>query len=521
MTVMVNEKYYMQFRIVFLISIILLSISFVIQCLISTDWTNFFTALIAYFVSFSVCYYLFGPYLSLSKRPISALILIGVLVSTTGGALLFQSLSFTPISYNLRKPIETFFFVGVLNIVLMISHYIYMSSFFAVRLKNTIVEGLFKKIGLFLYPTNLQLWFMGFLGAFSVWYTATSDIVYGDVSGKFIFALSPLTYSPLLIPFINKLNGDNTSKKDFIFITIFFVSLVLIGVVRNSRGVFVTGAFNIIFVWLIMFVFGFYTFKKKFFLYVMILFPFLFVLISAISDLAIAMVLARSQREDVKGIDLLLLTLQYLIDHNEVIAYKMGLNNVFYNEYNEIYISNPLGARLVTIKFDDNMFFYGDILSLNDASRVAQITMEKIIALIPTPILNIIGYDLNKENIQYSMGDYIYYLSSNSGLGGFKLGSITVHGLILFGPLFFIVFVPVLSFFVYSISDSFYFFDKYERTVVSPIFLLMIFSFYSVFNGDSLINIITFFVRTLPQIVFIYIFISFCFNLFYVRKCSF
>jgi len=215
------------------------------------------------------------------------------------------------------------------------------------------------------------------------------------------------------------------------------------------------------------------------------------------------MVMVRNQRKDVVGVELIKLTFATFRDRKAVTEFKESKKDFAIFDYNETYISNPIFARLITTKFHDNAIYYAGFLNQNQTNSVRRTSESKIVALLPTPLIKLLGLDIEKKGLEFSMGDYIYYLVSGRGLGGYRTGSPVAHGLVLFGPLFYVImfFVALVA---YSIADSF-FFETGAKTIFSPLILILIYNLFSLFNGDSAVDLFSFFLRTLPQNILFYI----------------
>jgi hypothetical protein len=108
-----------------------------------------------------------------------------------------------------------------------------------------------------------------------------------------------------------------------------------------------------------------------------------------------------------------------------------------YAAYDEHYIANPMLARFVNTKFVDNSlhFAYG-IKTDESRARVREMTVNFLWAALPAPVLRVLHINVDKDELGFSMGDYVAYLSRGLPLGAHKVGSMFAQGQATLGPLF-------------------------------------------------------------------------------------
>jgi hypothetical protein len=491
-------------------------VAFCLQLAISPTIDNIVTAAIAAIVSIGTVFYLFGRPATFSNYPLSTLGLLGLTVSTELGALLYQSFTWTPLDLNLEAPVKTFFLVGILHAVIVFSHMTYTKLSVLRQMSEKLSKQVYARLWLFHSPSAAQLWLMGFLGVWATWYTATTvrNLEYGDFTAKFINGLMPFAYAPVLLPFLSLLGGGEKVRQSRAYLGIagYFVLLIAISLASNSRSTFAVGFITVGLIFFLLFATGKIQVEQRIKTRLLLLIIPAFIVISSISDLALAMVIVRDQRSEVTGWELARLTWDTFWDPRALEAQRQTLRYLLEEGYNEVYITNPIFARLVTIKFDDNMIYYGTFIGPDRAAELLRVSWEKIVTLLPSPVLSFLGIGLDKANLEFSMGDYIYYMASDSNfaLGQYKVGSFTGHGIVALGawfyPLMFlispVVFI-VLDGFAQRRKDGLYF---------APIILISAYSVFTVFNGDSAVNIVAYLLRGLPQAVLLYLSMMFVLN---------
>lgn len=496
---------------------IVLSVFAITQIFIDNSYENIISVLITFF-----CSLLSFLYIEKSWKKgyfLSTIPIIGCLVGTQLGPLVFQTLSLAPVIFNLRLTYITFFYTGFMLLSLLVGHYLYLNSNGCRLLRNTLHKG-FYRFDLFSNVPTGFITILTFLAFISIYIGATNSIETGDTGGKFFSTFSIFTMLPLFY-FVQGIQNEKISnKKYYIIIGFYFLALIALGIVRNSRGMFA----NFALCFFLIFIYFVYTKRvvltKKIVMLIAILLIPLIYFFKILSILSNAMLAVRGDREDIKGLDLLKLTL------NNNASSNMHQNiSQFYtlrpdiNGYNEIYLENDFLGRLVSIKYSDNVFYYSQFFDHNQYFKLNSFFVNKIIAIVPQPIINIFLDGFNKDDYIYSYGDWIHNLAEGAPLGGFKLGSIIGSGLNLFGFSFYLIvllFSPLFYSFVdslvirYRTSDL----NSGYRSNLSVLSVLILFTLFLIPNSDSLMSIIEFFLRGFLQLFITYILLFFIYKLF-------
>lgn len=490
-----------------------LLISFFTQMLIAPSISSFVSCSLIVLSSFITFVYIFNGKSKFQKFPLSLFTILSFNFSTQSGALFFQSVSLKSVTYNLFTPVETFYYLFLFQISIILAHFFYSNFYSFRRLKNTISNKIFKQLGLFDELPAFNIWVFGFLGMVSIWFSATSSVVYGDIIGKAFLALIPFVYFPYLLLF----KKNVASKKLVLLMFIYTLALIILGIVSNSRGIFATGIIIILFVSYIFYEAYKYKITKR------TIFKLLFICIislsflSILSDLALSMIIVRSERDEVTGWALFLLTINTLLDGESLERYKIIAQGNIYKGYNEVYLDNPYIARFITTKFEDTLIYYSLQLTIDQSLSVLVVTIDKIFALLPTPLLSILGANIDKKTLEFTITDYVWFLHSGVGLGGYRVSPLLGHGLAIFGLFYFIITIFVLPFF-FVVLDSFTNTIK-NKLVYSPLILISLYSLYQFLTIGSLISPIAFLFRAMPQLILYYVLINFICNT--LRRLSF
>lgn len=443
--------------------------------------------------------------------PLPALIVLGFNVSTMSGALIAQTASLRSLVFNLRVPEITFALCALFQVSLLVALFTFLSSSTLRAASRTVNRRVWSRMGIMQAPTPSQLWIMGFIGLAAMAWTASQgysgQIQYGDVGSKFFSGLGYLAFAPFLLPILEKafpsahpsIRGKISSWPLIGYLAL----LVLIAMIRNSRGTFAMGVANLGMAALVLILMGQLHVTPKLRRRLAIGAVIMLIAAPILNDLAIAMVVVRGQRTEVSSIELVRLTLSAFNDKQALEDYRQAVAMLTGSEEDEgNYLANPFVARFVQTKFFDNSLSYEDVRTGQHASHLWNVTLEKIIAYLPTPVLTSLEIDVDKKNLGFSMGDALYNAHSGTGLGGYRTGSPIGHGMGLMGSFIFIVAIPLflLAFMaLQSLTIS-----VGSLVLISPVILLQLMSVYGLAVGDSLLDPIGLMLRGLPQNILIY-----------------
>lgn len=438
--------------------------------------------------------------------PLPALIVLGFNISTMSGALIAQTLSLRPLVYNLIVPQTTFVLCALFQISLLVALYIFLSSSTLRSASRTINRRVLGRMGIMQAPSPMQLWIMGLIGSAAMLGTGANE--YGDVGGKFVAGLSYLAFAPFVIPIIGKFfslpHASSTMKAMKWPLLGYIVLLVLIAMARNSRGTFMMGIANLGMATILLMLLGQLRMTAR--LRRGLVAGAVIALMSAplAADLAIAMVLVRGERTEVSGTELVTLTYSAFNDKPALERYRKA-TAIIAGEgiYEENYLANPFLARFVNTKFFDNTLSYENVMAGAHAHTLWDVTLDKIGALLPTPVLSGLGIDINKKDLEFSMGDALYNAQAGSGgLGTYRTGSPIGHGMSLIGPIVFIAVIPLFLLTFLAVQSLTIAVGSF--VVISPVIFLQLMPVYGLATGDSLLDPITLILRTLPQNILIY-----------------
>lgn len=372
----------------------------------------------------------------LQTYPLSSFLVLGFTTTQFYFPLVFTLLEGKPVIFNMDLPGEVFLHSVVALLVLVLSHLIYR-SFSGPKQKQA--PSLLVKAGFFRPPTDRQLWMMGFLGLGAMFYVYFySPSVGHEVSGagdKFIHGLVAFSYAPFFIPF-GRLYGKRklNSKRMVPLLVLFTILLIAISLGRNSRGAFMLGFTSLGFAYGLGLLLG--VFKTRLFSArnIFIALAGLWFLTGPLADLATAMVIVRSQRNDIARSELVELTLE-AYNNKEAIDFYRSAGVTQEREWDEQYMNNLFLARFSNLKYNDASLMEASKLNEQDQSMF-QFTIDRFLSNLPKPALAFLGLDVDKEAVtSMSFGDFLHYNAGADAnvLGGFRTGHFAGTGMAAFG----------------------------------------------------------------------------------------
>lgn len=340
-----------------------------------------------------------------------------------------------PITYGFEMPYETFlgeillFFVQTLAFY----HVVYYGFSFS-KLKNFL-----RKISFFDYFTAKSIWIMGLIGIIAFFLVRDmGEVQFGDVGGKFLAPLSAMRLIPIVLffPSLCPIEGKTASKRVLWLYLIFLEILSLSG---NSREhlIYPIGTYFILYFLQLVKQrenISAFVYSARFPLFV-ILFVVLINLLSVASN---SMLLNRSIRKDVTSSELLEHQLKSFGDKKQQAEERFSSYNM---GWDETYVDNFMLNRYCNMRITDETLYYADKLpgtyELGNP-MMREFFLDRLLANFPLPIMKILSINIDKRNLDFSEGDYLVAISSNSVLvSGYRVASHLGLGLATFGLLYF------------------------------------------------------------------------------------
>ena len=497
---------------------IVLGISISFQCLNFYSPENVF-AMCCIVLSWFVLANLFLKKEKLEQYPLSSFLIIGFTATQFYFPLLFTSLEYKPVVFNLELPYDVFLHSIAAFFVLVFAHFIY--SYIPVN-KNRGANSLLYKAGFFDAPAEISLWIMGAIGLMANIYvlvanTNVSVEVSGNAVDKFIQSLFPFSYAPYFIPFYGLYGSNKKAAKKLIpLLAAFTLALFIISMARNSRGAFMIGFTSVGFSYLLGLFLGIFKPPKIAYKLVILSCIGFWIITGPLADLGTAMVIVRGERNDISKSELIDLTISAFSDKDAINLRRLE-DIEFESDWDERYLNNVFTSRFSNLKFND--------ASLVQAAKIGDqhplmynYSIDYIWGALPGPIVTLVKPDLDKESI-YSMsfGDMIYSLTGAGAKvsGGFRLGHFAGTGMASFGWWYLAILgagmIPVYFLFdKLSIKRQINYMGgklKSERVNFSICGLLCLTSIFQFLPTESVVGPATFLVRGYIQLLILYWFI--------------
>lgn len=448
----------------------------------------------------------------LVNYPLSAFVILGFAATQLYLPLVFTTMEFKPLVFNLLLPEEVFFHSMASLFVLMFSHVVYrlLTNRFQDR-----SSSLLKKRGFFKPPSDLHLWLMGFIGLAASIYiyfiSSAGKEITGNASEKLIQGFIPFAYAPYFIP-LGKLFGKRSGprKNFYVLLGIFTLLLFIVSMGRNSRAIFIMGFASVGFSYALGLLLGAFKSPKISFKVLLISVLGFWVLTGPFADLGTAMVLVRDKRDDITKAQLIAMTLDAFNDKRAIKLRRLE-DKQLETPWDERYLDNVFTARFANIKFNDASLVMASKIGENNP-KMLKFSIDYIWGVLPSPILNLIKPGIDKEYL-YSMsfGDYIYYLygADKDILGGYRTGHFAGTGMAAFG-LWYLLILGILIIPVYFLFDKFTYIKRSSFPVPGAMITfsmcgLLASTFIFMFMlAESVSTIATFLVRGWIQMTLLY-----------------
>jgi hypothetical protein len=292
-------------------------------------------------------------------------------------------------------------------------------------------------------PTCGALWIIGFVGLGS-YIVYVSETLYQSPVGKLGVGFNFLAWAPFLIPFYLLEAGEAYCnwKLNRIFLGGYAMLLVGLGLVMNTRGVMFFGVATIGLLYLLAGMRSDSVLKPRSVIRWAVFALIAGLLANPLSDLVTSMAIARGIARGAPAIVKVEKTFEVWGRPNLIAAYRADQAAALLRKaYDEHYIDNPILSRFVLTKFHDNSLHFAKRIVTDDANaRLREVSSKFLWAVLPAPVLGALGVSVDKLELDYSMGDYLPYLTNGGPLGGHRVGSMLGQGIALFGPLFPFVF---------------------------------------------------------------------------------
>jgi hypothetical protein len=374
---------------------------------------------------------------ALQTHPLSTFAIFGFCFTTQMGALIAQSATWTPIVKNLRQPIETYATLGMYLGIAICAHSLYrMFSRKSVQGDQQLglVRSVLTRFGLYVAPSVGALWIMGLIGLASYAFSGGAGIT-SKLAQGFTFA----AWAPFLIPVYVLQYGKAycNVQRNYLFVAVYAGVIALLAITANARGMMLVGMMTIVLFAVLHTMRSSHKVKASQIAKVGLVTMILFALAVPMDYLMTAMGIARGVRNTASATKMVEETWYYIQQPKLLQAESERIKFVsLQSNYDETYFSSNLVGRLIETKFHDNALYFGSRLNDRDTEKLREVTADFFWGALPSPVLKALKIDVDKTQMNFSMGDYLSHLSGAGNLGGFKTGSGFAQGMAVFGYAF-------------------------------------------------------------------------------------
>lgn len=435
---------------------------------------------------------------SLNTHPLSSFAIFGFCVTSGLGALIGQSVAWTPVSDSLHQPLLTFSVLALYQVVALVAHAFYRMVSASKPKQVGFICRILQKMGIYSIPHPMVLWMMGGMGVFCLLLSRFSAMANG---------LSFLAWAPFLIPIYAQQVGPQYGnlKKHMIMLIAHTSLIALIAILFNARGMMLSGLMTVSLLFLLAGMRSYKPFNAKV-LMRMGMFGLIGLALSfPASNLVTAMAMARADRGKISPFEMVGKTFENFKDSEQLEIYReVSLAKDLRTAYDEKYIDNPMLARFVITKYHDNALYFAGKISDKNTKEIWDITVDFLWITLPQPWLDKLKINIDKQKLQFSMGDTLAHYAIGTPLSGLRTGSIFGEGWVLFGKFFPIVYFGVCLILFVSL-DIFALRTAAGVTVLSAIGMLNLWNnFLFGITADSLHHLFIGVVRGVPQSIFLY-----------------
>lgn len=477
-------------------------LSVVLQAFIDFSAQNIASACVVLASSMSILLYI-GWTKALKLQPLSTFAIFGFCLGTQLGALLAQTAAWTALRSSLYAPVYTFGTLAFYQAIALAVHAAYCFLLTAKRPRMSPVRHVLDRAGLYRRPSAGTLWIMGVIGLLSFAFSNGDSVL-----AKFSAAFNFLTWAPFLIPIYMRTAGKSYFSATLVkpLLAIYILAVCVLGLAVNARGMLFLGVVTIGILYLFIGMRSAAPVSGAALWKIGALAAVVLAVAGPMSDLTTAMAVAREARGKISASEMIRATWDAWGRPDLIKKLRNTDKAAMSTAYDEYYIANPMLARFVETKFHDNSLHFVGLISTEDGkARLRNYTISSLWYALPSPILSALNITVNKAQLNFSMGDYIVYLSRGLPLGGQKTGSMFAQGIALLGPLFSLVYVGICLA-LYVLMDLLTVRPSFGIPSLSALAMMKIWQLFIYgITSESLGVMFTFIVREFLQMVLIYL----------------
>lgn len=403
-----------------------------------------------------------GLYYSLNRHllteyPISTLAILGYAISYFVIPPIGQLLDFNGILHNLTHHILVWVYGLVGMLALVAAHYVYRVFTPYASARWSLANFVYRPLRFFEMPDTLQFWLMGFMGIAAT--LVDMRLTRGGETttlSSIMRVCEPLIYTPYFVAFPNLIDPRYGPRRRPIRFSLIAYSIlaIAVSVMGNSRSFLLTGFASVVLVYGYRVLTGTISPPRLTLRSFMVLFACFWIVTGPFTNMAASMVVVRKMRGSVSPRELARATWSVYRSGVAVKALEAEATRSFHR-YDETYYNNIFLDRLGNVRFTDiSINAANGVESLGEIPYFRKIEFDRVIAILPGPLLRALDIRLNKKEVlSGSSEDFLYHLATGSPALGFRTGSSLVVLSVTFGMMWPIYFM-LLSTLVFIVLDA-------------------------------------------------------------------
>ena len=485
---------------------------FFIQIFLGETLEDYYCIIILVTLNLIVSQYCFNEKI-LFLYPISTFIIFCTNISIGGSALIFKTFFLEPVTLRLHLPLETFFFLFICIIYLIICHYSYRKINLFYLIKNYFSNILIK------LETKNNFKFNNFicnfcfllliLISFFLVRAGQKSFLENIMDGIGVFSAMPLIFL-LFVPIYNE--AKQKHYEYYIYITIYMILSFFFCLAVNSRAFFFDKIYLILILLFFFLILGIIKITYRFFFKTLIFFIVAILIAPILNKYSEGVLSVRDLRfENINN------PTQNIYNFFENTLGKSQIKFIDSNSstlFKEDYISSSIIGRINTTYTTDNLFFASKYLTSSSVQKIQDYEKNQIISLFPEFFIKIFDKDFNKKFYGENTTASLFYKAVESDYGGPKsVGSMfaTLH--IYYNNYFFIYFYPI-TIVCFIVGDSFWLKTQRFSNLLFSIIYATAGSLTGVFAVTSISVLMNIVFRGIPQTIILYALLLWLYNLF-------
>ena len=444
--------------------------------------------------------------------PISSTVIFFSSFINFGFVLYLRTLEQDLVTYDLKYPLKLFLLLGFYSLLIILAH-----KFYIVKVYNLLTV---KRLNLWIVNSGSANYSKTFFYFFTVFYfiilfffldrsdnvTIVNESIFFNILDGFKF----LFFAPIVIYYYE----DNKIKLAFILISLY--GILSLGF--NSISALLDPVMIIFLIIWIKFLKSNKSMGKKSFFWIILSLILAIFFLNQLNQLTYSYLSERQFRSERNFKQKVNSFIKNLGAKNIIERYQY--NKALYEKtiFPENTYKNLIFNRINTILISDHFLFFDKYLSTNEKQQMKKYEYNKLISIIPQPLINLFTNNFNKLDYQSTVASYTYKIIDPNKFTDKSIGSLLISLWIYYGYFsFLILFLLCLP--VFIICDIFY---KRKYFIIHPLLIML---FYKTPGGvinflsfESLNKLAYFMIREVPQAIILYMILYSLFKIYNHNK---